>query len=100
MNGLIIRSPYVRLFASEIVRFVSGVPSRVAATRACPEDGSNRFWVDEKFTVIPGSPLGLPVTVVPVALEFNRMFTSPDGLLPGVKIIEACKASGDYNAKT
>src|SRR5579862_285364 len=43
MNGLIIRSPYVRPSAREIVRFVSGVPSGFAATRACPEDGSNRL---------------------------------------------------------
>src|SRR6266849_2436993 len=43
MNGLIIRSPYVRPFASEIVRFVSGVPSGLADTRACPEDGSDRL---------------------------------------------------------
>jgi hypothetical protein len=66
MNGLIIRSPYVSPPAREIVRFVSGVPSGFPPTRACPFDGSNRFCVEEKFTVIVGNMLGVPVTRVPV----------------------------------
>jgi hypothetical protein len=98
MNGLIMRSPYVIAFAREIVRLVKGVPSGFADTRACPEDGSNRFWVEEKSTVTFGKALREPVTRVPVPPEFNKMLTSLDGLFPGVKMMLAFIANGDSNA--